>query len=113
MANNPGKKQTVAVIFGSRSVEHDVSIVTAQQVIKALDPARYEAVPVYITRDGRWLTGAPLAELSTFKNENVSEIIGVKESGIQPGVKSQRSIVILTLMSVLIQTQRGQRCGRG
>ena len=59
MANTPGRKQTVGVVFGSRSVEHDVAVVTAQQVIHAMSPARYEVVPIYITRDGRWLTGAP------------------------------------------------------
>lgn len=87
MTNTPGRKQTVGVIFGSRSVEHDVSIVTAQQVIKALDPAKYEAVPLYITRDGRWLTGAPLADLNTFKNPNVAEIIGVKETLLSPTIQ--------------------------
>ncbi len=53
MSNTPGRKQTVGVIFGSRSVEHDVSIVTAQQVMQALSPAKYEVVPIYITRSGK------------------------------------------------------------
>lgn len=87
MANNPGKKQTVGVVFGSRSVEHDVSIVTAQQVIRALNPAKYEVVPIYITRDGRWLTGAPLTEIRTFQTENVAELMGVRETIISPSVQ--------------------------
>lgn len=87
MANNPGKKQTVGVVFGSRSVEHDVSIVTAQQVIRALNPAKYEVVAIYITRDGRWLTGAPLTEIRTFQAENVAELMGVRETIISPSVQ--------------------------
>ncbi len=87
MTNSPGRKQTVGVVFGSRSVEHDVSIVTAQQVIKALDANKYEVVPLYITRDGKWLTGAPLADLNTFKAQDVSEIAGVSETVLSPSIQ--------------------------
>jgi D-alanine-D-alanine ligase len=45
----------IAVLFGGRSAEHDVSILSATNVMAALDPAKYEAVPVFITREGRWL----------------------------------------------------------
>jgi D-alanine-D-alanine ligase len=55
----------IAVIFGSRSVEHEVSVITAQQVMAALSP-QHEAVPVYIAKDGRWYTGAPLTKLERF-----------------------------------------------
>jgi D-alanine-D-alanine ligase len=44
------------VIFGGRSVEHAVSLVSARAIMEALDPARYEVVPIGITRQGRWLT---------------------------------------------------------
>lgn len=66
------RKLTVAVIFGGRSVEHDVSIVTGQQVIRALDPELYEVIAVYITRDGRWFTGEPLKVIENFTNEITS-----------------------------------------
>ncbi|MCC7206966.1 MAG: D-alanine--D-alanine ligase [Anaerolineae bacterium] len=87
MANTPGRKQTVGVVFGSRSVEHDVAVVTAQQVIGALDPARYEVVPIYITREGRWLTGAPLADLKTFQAENITELMGVRDTLVSPSIQ--------------------------
>jgi D-alanine-D-alanine ligase len=45
----------VLLIFGGRSAEHDVSRATAVSVARALDPDRYEIVPVAITVDGRWL----------------------------------------------------------
>jgi D-alanine-D-alanine ligase len=44
----------VAVIFGGRSVEHDVSLVSAKAIMEALDPDRYEVVPILVKRDGRW-----------------------------------------------------------
>jgi D-alanine-D-alanine ligase len=49
------RKTRVAVVFGGRSAEHAISCVSAGSVIAALDPERYEVVPVGITRDGRWV----------------------------------------------------------
>ena len=48
-------RRRVLLLFGGRSAEHDVSRVTAVAVASALDPAKYEVVPVAITTDGRWL----------------------------------------------------------
>ena len=45
----------IAVLFGGRSSEHDVSIMSATNVMRALDPERYDALPVYVSKDGRWL----------------------------------------------------------
>ncbi|NJL93450.1 MAG: hypothetical protein HC915_06825 [Anaerolineae bacterium] len=77
-------KLSVGVIFGSRSVEHDVSIVTASQVMRALDPARYAVTPVYIDREGRWFTGEALRHLQTFEQENVATVAGVSETVLAP-----------------------------
>ncbi len=74
------KKLAVGVVFGSRSVEHDVSIVTAHQVMRALDPEKYEVVPVYIDREGVWLVGDPLRDIHSFKNDKVGEMLGIKEA---------------------------------
>ena len=45
----------VGVLFGGRSAEHEVSILSARNVIAALDPARFEAIAIGITRSGRWI----------------------------------------------------------
>jgi D-alanine-D-alanine ligase len=45
----------VALLFGGRSAEHDVSVMSAGNVFRALDPARYDTVPIGITRSGGWL----------------------------------------------------------
>ncbi len=50
-----GERVRVLLLFGGRSAEHDVSRTTAVAVARALDPARYEVVPMAITTDGRWL----------------------------------------------------------
>lgn len=45
----------IAVLFGGRSSEHDVSVMSATNVMRALDPQKYDALPVFVTREGRWL----------------------------------------------------------
>lgn len=56
-------RRRVLLLFGGRSAEHDVSRVTAVAVAKALDPDRYEIVPVGIATDGRWLAGGEASAL--------------------------------------------------
>lgn len=87
------KRLTVGVIFGSRSVEHDVSIVTAHQVMQALDPAQYEVVPVYITREGAWLVGDPLRNINSFRDDKVTEMLGVKEATLSASTAHKGLIV--------------------
>lgn len=48
----------IAVLFGGRSAEHEVSILSATNVMGALKPEKYDAFPIFITREGRWLTSA-------------------------------------------------------
>jgi D-alanine-D-alanine ligase len=52
------KKLHVAVLFGGRSGEHDVSLMSARSVLSVLDPAKYDVTQIGITREGKWLTGA-------------------------------------------------------
>jgi D-alanine-D-alanine ligase len=51
------KRMRVGVVYGGRSGEHEVSLRSAASIIGALDPGRYEIVPIAIGKDGRWLTG--------------------------------------------------------
>jgi len=52
------KRLRVGVLFGGRSGEHEVSLASAASVIRGLDPAKYEAVPIGITKEGHWRIGA-------------------------------------------------------
>ncbi|TGU42315.1 D-alanine--D-alanine ligase A, partial [bacterium M00.F.Ca.ET.152.01.1.1] len=55
------KRLRIGVLFGGRSAEHDVSVLSATNVMAALEPAKYDAVPIFVTREGLWL-------LSQFEN---------------------------------------------
>ena len=48
-------KTRLAILYGGRSAEHQVSVVSARSVMEALDPDRFEVVPIAITRDGAWM----------------------------------------------------------
>jgi D-alanine-D-alanine ligase len=52
------RKLRVGVLFGGRSGEHEVSLASAASIIRGLDPNKYEAVPIGITKEGHWLAGA-------------------------------------------------------
>jgi D-alanine-D-alanine ligase len=55
MSDEPPRRIRLALLFGGRSPEHDVSVISAQSVTQALDPARFDVLPMAIGRDGRWL----------------------------------------------------------
>ncbi|MCL2083163.1 MAG: D-alanine--D-alanine ligase [Oscillospiraceae bacterium] len=61
-------KMQIAVFFGGRSVEHEVSIITGMQAIAALDKGKYEPLPVYVTKDGSLYTGEDFHYLEPYKD---------------------------------------------
>ncbi len=62
-------KKNIAVIFGGRSVEHEISIITACQIMDSLNRIRYNVVPIYITREGKWLIANKKVELIIFSDK--------------------------------------------
>src|SRR5215831_350997 len=52
------KKLRVGILFGGRSGEHEVSLLSAASVLQAIDKEKYDVVPIGITKEGRWLTSA-------------------------------------------------------
>lgn len=57
------KRLRVGVLFGGRSGEHEVSLASAASVIRALDPEKYDVIPIGIAKDGRWLVGSSATRL--------------------------------------------------
>lgn len=61
-------KTTIGVFFGGRSTEHEISVISANQAINAIDKDKFDVVPVYITKQGKWYTGDALLEISNYRN---------------------------------------------
>ena len=71
------RKPRIAVVFGGRSSEHGVSCATAGSVLQAIDPDRYDVVPVGITQDGRWvLESADPERLAITSADKLPEVDG-------------------------------------
>lgn len=60
-------KIRLCVLFGGRSVEHEISIISALQAAQNLDNDKYEIIPVYLTKEGRFYTGEALLEIENYK----------------------------------------------
>ncbi len=97
------RKLRVAVIFGGRSGEHDVSLMSARSVLNALDPQRYEVIQIGITLDGNWFTG-PNA-LDAFEKGSVEGLDRV----VPPWEPSYQSLYIIrsTKIGEKIETLSG------
>lgn len=60
----------VGIIFGGRSVEHEISVITANQAINAINQEKYEVIPLYISKSGLMYTGEKLLKLENYKDLN-------------------------------------------
>ncbi len=71
-------KKTIAVVFGGRSAEHDVSIITGHYpIISSLEATgKYQVLPVYIAKDGSWYSDPAMNDFSYFQVKNIDEKIG-------------------------------------
>src|SRR5690242_17746214 len=65
--SNAKARRTIAVMFGGRSLEHDVSVVSGLQILHAIDPDRFAPMPIYIDQSLRWWVGDDLWHNESFK----------------------------------------------
>jgi D-alanine-D-alanine ligase len=79
------KKVRVGVLFGGRSGEHEVSLLSAASVVNAIDKEKYEVVPIGITKDGRWLTAAAAEALLQGKPHDEPKHLRAGDPDATPG----------------------------
>ena len=61
-------KTNIAVFFGCRSVEHEVSIISAVQAMRAINREKYDVTPVYVTKNGEMYTGENLFTIENYRD---------------------------------------------
>jgi D-alanine-D-alanine ligase len=64
------QKKHLGIIFGGRSVEHEVSILTGHQALEAVDRDKYDITPIYIARDNVWYIGKEIADIAFFRQDH-------------------------------------------
>lgn len=79
-------KTNIAVFFGCRSVEHEVSIISGVQAMRAINREKYDVTPVYVAKDGQMYTGDNLFEIENYKNlpellKNAEPVVFLKKNG--------------------------------
>jgi D-alanine-D-alanine ligase len=108
-------KRRVAVLFGGRSAEHEISCISARSVIDALDPATTQVVPIGITRDGSWhlLSGPPALPAETGRMPEVTAGSGeavelATESGSREIVAADGSREAIDIVFPVLHGPRGE-----
>lgn len=61
-------KTNIGIFFGGRSVEHEISVLTALQAIPHFNKDKYNVIPIYITKQGKWLSGEALLDINNYKD---------------------------------------------
>jgi D-alanine-D-alanine ligase len=86
---------TVAVLFGGRSVEHEVSVISGHQAMDALDQAGYPVLPIYITKQGDWYAGEGLHNLDLYREQtfHAAGLKNVHRVSLSPD-RSVRQLVV-------------------
>ena len=69
--------ENIGVIFGGRSVEHEVSVITGMQIIENMDKSKYNPIPIYITKDGKFLSGESLKNFKAYKDQDFHDGVEV------------------------------------
>ncbi len=92
-------RQTLVVLFGGQSAEHDVSRVTASHVIRAADPSRYDIIAVGIDRDGSWKV-SPAHEWRGEGGRDTGESLSVGGAEVEPSavLRSHAGAVVMPLL---------------
>jgi D-alanine-D-alanine ligase len=81
------KKLRVGVLFGGRSGEHEVSLLSAASILKSIDRRKFEVVPIGITKEGRWLAAADANNLLTGDQSAVARRLRAGDPEATPGAK--------------------------
>jgi D-alanine-D-alanine ligase len=79
------KKLRVGILFGGRSGEHEVSLLSAASVLKAIDRDKYEVIPIGITKEGRWLTADHAERLLNGKHTEEGRHLRAGDPDVTPG----------------------------
>jgi len=86
-------RRAVAVLFGGRSLEHDVSVVSGLQILHAVDPGAYQPIPVYIDQNNRWWTGEDLWRAESFRTDGPDRS-RLTEVALSPGFGSSSLVPV-------------------
>lgn len=90
-------KRKLGVLFGGVTVEHEVSVITGQQLMNHANPDLYEIIPVYVDKQGQWWTGDVLRDPEYFKTANLLAPHGLQPLLLDPNRQSAHPFEVAIL----------------
>jgi D-alanine-D-alanine ligase len=96
-------KLNVGVIFGGRSVEHEVSIVTGLQVVENVDRTKYDVIPIYVSKEGDWYTGEELKDIKNYKD--IKQLLSKVRKVFLPPVPSMAGLYFYPFRSGIFKKE--------
>lgn len=114
-------KTNVGVIFGGRSVENEISVITANQAMQAMDKEKYEITPIYITKSGKWYSGNALLNVENYRDTkkllSMCEEVYMRpiygDSNIYRVNKKFLQSNVVTKLDVILPALHGTNCEDG
>lgn len=101
------KKLTVGLLFGGRSSEHEVSVITALGAYKHLDKERYEVIPVYVSKSGDLYTSPKFLDLKNFKDVDSLILSSTSINFVKGGIKTSGLFPKTTILDVAFLSFHG------
>ena len=98
------KKIQLGIIYGSRSCEHEVSVISAVQLMKHVNLDKYDLVPVYISQEGAWYTGQPLRDIKSYIPRFNPKLEGVTR--VQPDLTAKSGALLSYIKGGLLSGGR-------
>ena len=98
------KKIQLGIIYGSRSSEDEVSVISAVQLMKHVNPDKYDLVPVYISQEGAWYTGQPLRDIKSYIPRFNPKLEGVTR--VQPDLTAKSGALLRYIKGGLLSGGR-------
>lgn len=114
-------KTNVGVFFGGRSTEHEISVISASQAMSAMNKDKYNVIPIYISKQGKWYTGDALSDIKNYRDipallKQVEEVYMTPHFGDYNLYKSKKPLfgsAVLTHLDVVIPVLHGTNCEDG
>lgn len=114
-------KTNVGVVFGGRSVENEISVITANQAMAAMDREKYDITPIYITKEGKWYSGEALLNVANYRNPKkllaMCEEVYMRpiygDTNLYRCKKSLFGKAVVTKLDVILPALHGTNCEDG
>ncbi len=101
-SGNEHQRTRLIVLFGGQSAEHEISCISASHILRAADPAKYELIPIGITRSGSWVAADKAAALlAAGRAQELPESVPAEGTSLEPGAALNSGAAATVVLPIL------------